>query len=127
MSGDCVGPTPLPLLPPGTDLTFDRTVPRALVHRRQIAEVFVADSVQTSPDDFYLSFQVPRAYPLWSDQRTGYHDPLASVEAARQALSVVLHRHAGVVAGSPVTLRRISVRVEDPEAYAADGATPLQG
>lgn len=127
MSGDCVGPAHLPLLPPGTELTFDQAVPRSLVQRRQTAEVFVADSVQATPDDFYLSFRIPRAHALWSDQRAGYHDPLASVEAARQAVSVVLHRHAGVLPGWPVTLRRIAVRIEDPEAYATDGTTPLQG
>ncbi|WP_432011305.1 AfsA-related hotdog domain-containing protein [Streptomyces cucumeris] len=118
---------PSPLLPPGVELTFDRTVPRDIAHRRQIGEVFVADSAQVGEDDFCLSFQVPRAHSLWSDQWDAYHDPFASAEAARQAIFVLLHRHVGVAVGLPFSLQRISFRIEDVEAYRNDHAWPLQG
>ncbi|MDX2933529.1 AfsA-related hotdog domain-containing protein [Streptomyces ipomoeae] len=116
-----------PLPPSGIRLGFEQTVPRSLAHRRQIGEVFVADSAQGSADDFYLSFQIPRAHSLWSDGHPGYHDPFASAEAARQAIFVLLHRHLGVPVGLPFSLQRITLRVEDPQAYAHDGTSALQG
>ncbi|MGK5642206.1 AfsA-related hotdog domain-containing protein [Streptomyces sp. URMC 126] len=115
------------LPPPGVRLEFERTVPRALAHRRQIGEVFVTDSAQGSDTDFFLSFQVPRAHSLWSDRHPAHHDPLASAEAARQSIFVLLHRYVGVPVGLPFSLQRIALRVEDPEAYAYDGASALQG
>ncbi|WP_326598968.1 AfsA-related hotdog domain-containing protein [Streptomyces sp. NBC_01803] len=115
------------LLPPGVTLGFEQTVPRALAHRRQIGEVFVADSAQVGADDFYLSFEIPRAHSLWSDQHPAFHDPFASAEAARQAIFVFLHRHVGIEVGLPFSLQRISFRVEDPEAYRNDGRTAMRG
>ncbi|KUJ69188.1 hypothetical protein ACZ90_12620 [Streptomyces albus subsp. albus] len=115
------------LLPPGVRLDFERTVPRSIAHRRQIGEVFVADSAQVGADDFYLSFQVPRAHSLWSDHLDGYHDPFASAEAARQAIFVMLHRHLDVPVGLPFSLQRISFRVAEVAAYRDDRGWPLQG
>ncbi|WP_406422717.1 hypothetical protein OH809_10170 [Streptomyces sp. NBC_00873] len=119
--------TPGALPPPGIQLGFEQTVPRSLAHRRQIGEVFVADSAQGSDDDFYLSFQIPRAHSLWSDRHPSHHDPFASSEAARQSIFVLLHRHVGVPVGLPFSLQRITLRVEDPQAYADDGTSALQG
>ncbi|WP_369216987.1 AfsA-related hotdog domain-containing protein [Streptomyces flavofungini] len=113
--------------PAADQLRFERTVPRSIAHRRQIGEVFVADSVQSSDDDFHLSFQIPRAHSLWSDRHPSHHDPFASAEAARQAIFVLLHRHVGVPVGLPFSLQRIELRVEDPQAYADDGRSALQG
>ncbi|MFC8130867.1 AfsA-related hotdog domain-containing protein [Streptomyces sp. NPDC057302] len=115
------------LPPPGVELAFDQTVPRSLAHRRQVGEVFVTDSAQGSDDDFHLAFQIPRAHSLWSDQQAGFHDPLASAEAARQSIFVLLHRHVGVPVGLPFSLQRITLRVTDPQAYAHDGTSALQG
>ncbi|TGB16676.1 AfsA-related hotdog domain-containing protein, partial [Streptomyces palmae] len=115
------------LLPPGVSLDFEQTVPRAIAHRRQIGEVFVADSVQRGEDDFHLSFQVPRAHSLWSDHPAGHHDPFASAEAARQAIFVLLHRHLGVPVGLPFSLQRITFRVTEPAAYRVRDGWPLQG
>ncbi|WP_228973331.1 AfsA-related hotdog domain-containing protein [Streptomyces sp. DH12] len=115
------------LPPPGAELGFEQTVPRALAHRRQVGEVFVTDSAQGSDDDFHLAFQIPRAHSLWSDRRAGFHDPLASAEAARQSIFVLLHRHVGVPVGLPFSLQRITLRVTDPSAYAHDGTSALQG
>ncbi|MEV6766588.1 AfsA-related hotdog domain-containing protein [Streptomyces sp. NPDC051105] len=115
------------LPPPGVRLGFEQTVPRSLAHRRQIGEVFVADSAQGSEDDFHLSFQIPRAHSLWADRHPSHHDPFASAEAARQSIFVLLHRHMGVPVGLPFSLQRIALRVEDPQAYADDGTSALQG
>ncbi|WP_062213834.1 AfsA-related hotdog domain-containing protein [Streptomyces sp. NBRC 109706] len=118
-----------PPLPAGVDLGFERTVPRELAHRRQLGEVFVADSARVGEgeDDFVMSFQIPRAHSLWSDRDPAHHDPFASAEAARQAIFVMLHRHVGVEVGLPFSLQRISFRVEDPAAYRDDDRSPLEG
>ncbi|CAM5283899.1 hypothetical protein SALBM135S_06075 [Streptomyces alboniger] len=108
-------------------LRFEQTVPRSLAHRRQIGEVFVADSAQGPDDDFHLSFQIPRAHSLWADHHPSHHDPFASAEAARQSIFVLLHRHVGVPVGVPFSLQRITLRVEDLAAYANDGTSALQG
>ncbi|MER5257101.1 AfsA-related hotdog domain-containing protein [Streptomyces sp. NPDC002855] len=115
------------LPPPAVELTFEQTVPRSIAHRRQVGEVFVTDSAQGSDDAFHLAFQIPRAHSLWSDQRAGFHDPFASAEAARQSIFVLLHRHVGVPVGLPFSLQRITLRVTDPQAYAHDGTSALQG
>ncbi|MEK8174747.1 hypothetical protein NKH77_53975 [Streptomyces sp. M19] len=65
---DTTGAAGTGLLPPGVRLGFERTVPRDIAHRRQIGEVFVADSARTGEDECCLSFQIPRAHSLWSDQ-----------------------------------------------------------
>ncbi|MFD8939806.1 AfsA-related hotdog domain-containing protein [Streptomyces sp. NPDC059578] len=114
--------------PPGTTLGFDRTVPRATAHRRQVGEVFVTDSAQVGPDDFHLAFEVLRAHSLWSDRGgSAYHDPLASAEAARQGIFVLLHRHVGIPVELPFSLQCIALRVEDPAAYLNDRRTALRG
>ncbi|MEV8020008.1 AfsA-related hotdog domain-containing protein [Streptomyces sp. NPDC086554] len=114
-------------LPSGISLSYEQTVPRDIAHRRQIGEVFVVDSAQGSPEDFYLAYEVPRAHSLWSDHPGRRYDMLATAEAARQSIFVMLHRHIGVPVGLPFTLQRVALRVTDPEAYAHDGTTALQG
>lgn len=115
-------------LPPGLRLSYERTVPRDTAHRRQVGEVFVTDSAQTGPDDFHMAFEVLRAHSLWSDRAgSAYHDPMASAEAARQSIFVLLHRHVGIPVTLPFSLQRITLRVLDPEAYRSDRRTALRG
>jgi hypothetical protein len=108
-------------------LRFDQTVPRQLAHRRALGEVFVTDSAQAGEGEFQLALQVPRAHSLWFDRRIPYHDTLSSVEAARQAAFVVVHRHLGVPLGLPFSLQRVSFRVDDLEAYRDNLESPLEG
>lgn len=108
-------------------LTFDQTVPRGLVHRAALSEVYVADSMQTSDDEYVLSVQVPRAHCVWFDRRVPYHDPLATGEAARQGVYVVVHRHLGIPAELTFSLRGLELQVTDLECYRDCGTAPLQG
>ena len=107
-------------------LCFEQTVPRSLVHRASLAEVYVADSLQSGDDEFTLAVQVPRAHCVWFDRRVPYHDPLATAEAARQGVYVVVHRHIGLPVGLTFSLQRLELRVEDLDGY-RDGGSPLQG
>ena len=108
------------------DLSFEQTVPRSLVHRAALGEVYVADSLQSGDGEFVLAIQIPRAHCVWFDRRVPYHDPLSTAEAARQGVYVVVHRYLGVPDGLPFSLQRLELRVEDLESY-RDRASPLQG
>jgi hypothetical protein len=109
------------------DLSFEQTVPRSLVHRAALGEVYVADSRQLGDGEYALAIQVPRAHCVWFDRRAPYHDPLSTAEAARQGVYVVVHRHIGVPAGMTFSLRRLEFRVETLECYRDRGTAPLQG
>src|SRR5687768_5464612 len=109
------------------ELSFEQTVPRALVHRAALGEVYVADSLQSGDGEFVLAIQIPRAHCVWFDRRVPYHDPLSTAEAARQGVYVVVHRHIGVPPGLTFSLRRLELRVEDLEGYRDQGTSPLQG
>jgi hypothetical protein len=107
-------------------LSFEQTVPRSLVHRAALAEVYIADSRQSGDEEFVLAVQVPRAHCVWFDRRVPYHDPLSTAEAGRQGVYVVVHRHVGLPSGLTFSLQRVDVRVEDLDGF-RDGGTPLQG
>jgi hypothetical protein len=107
-------------------LSFEQTVPRSLVHRASLAEVYVADSLQTGDDEFTLAVQIPRSHCVWFDRHVPYHDPLATAEAARQGVYVIVHRHIGLPAGLSFSLQRLELSVEDLDGY-RDSGSPLQG
>lgn len=107
-------------------LSFEQTVARSLVHRASLAEVYVADSLQAGEDEFALAVQIPRAHCVWFDRLAPYHDPLATAEAARQGVYVVVHRHIGLPAGLTFSLQRLELSVEDLDGY-RDHGSPLQG
>jgi hypothetical protein len=108
------------------ELSFEQTVPRALVHRTALSEVYVADSVQTGDREFALAIQIPRAHCVWFDRRVAYHDPLSTAEAARQGVYVVVHRYIAVPMGQVFTLQRLGLRVQALDRYHDHGA-PLHG
>jgi hypothetical protein len=115
--------------PPGEGsrrLSFEQTVPRSLVHRASLAEVYVADSLQSGEDEFVLAVQIPRAHCVWFDRLVAYHDPLATAEAARQGVYVVVHRHIGLPDGLTFSLQRLELSVENLDGY-RDRGSPLQG
>ena len=107
-------------------LRFDQTVPRALAHRRALAEVYVCDSAQVGDEEFVLALQVPRAHSLWFDRHGAHHDPFSVAEACRQGAFVVVHRYLRIPQGLPFSLQRVEFRVEDLGAYRDDGANPLE-
>jgi hypothetical protein len=107
-------------------LSFEQTVPRGLVHRAALGEVYVADSAQTGDAEFLLAIQIPRAHCGWFDRRVPFHDPLSTAEAARQGVYVVVHRYLGVPEGRAFSMRRLELRVTDLERYRDRGAGPLQ-
>lgn len=108
-------------------LTFDQTVPRAIVHRRAVGEVLITDSAQVAEDEFLLAVQIPRAHSLWADSPVAYHDPFATGEAARQGSLVVVHRYVGVPVDLPGSMQRYGLTVSSLDAYRDNERSPLEG
>ncbi|MEV5839853.1 AfsA-related hotdog domain-containing protein [Nocardia sp. NPDC052112] len=108
-------------------LSFEQTVPCSLAHRRCLGEVFVADTAVAGPGEYLAAIQIPRAHSLWSDRRTEFHDPLAAVEAIRQAATVLGHRYLDLPLGTALSLQRMTAEIEDHSALRDTGTEPLEG
>ncbi|MGW5452103.1 AfsA-related hotdog domain-containing protein [Nocardia sp. NPDC003979] len=78
-------------------LTFDRNIPRGLVHRESIAEVFLTDA-QPTPDGAIFAAQLPRNHSYFSDHRgtATTYDPLLLIEVFRQVAIYYAHSFIGV-------------------------------
>ncbi|MDT0302379.1 ScbA/BarX family gamma-butyrolactone biosynthesis protein [Streptomonospora wellingtoniae] len=96
------------------ELAFDSTLPRALVHRKSVAEVFVTDSREVSPGVFDVAGQLPRGHVM-GERRELYDFPLV-VEAFRQTGVVVAHRHYDVPFDQAFIMGRMSVGITDLDA-----------
>ncbi|WP_316745404.1 ScbA/BarX family gamma-butyrolactone biosynthesis protein [Streptomyces sp. MK7] len=101
-------------------MQFARTLPRNLVHRAAIAEVFLTDAERRGEDEILLAAQLPRCHAFYGDTLTprGHHDPLLLLEACRQAIFVVAHRWFGVPPDHRFLLRTVEFEVPDPDALA---------
>ncbi len=106
------------------EVGFEQGVPRGLAHQRALAEVLVTDSVQIGVDEFLLGTQLPRSHITWSDRAVPFHDPLVTVEAARQAGFVLAHRYYGVPADFAFISQQITFEVLDVDAYRDDEQGP---
>ncbi|MFX0575412.1 AfsA-related hotdog domain-containing protein [Nocardia nepalensis] len=113
--------------PPTAGLSFEQTVPCSLAHRRCLGEVFVADTAAAGPGEYLAAIQIPRAHSLWSDRVSDFHDPLAAVEAIRQAMTVLGHRYLGLPLGTALSLQRMTAEIEDHSALGDTGTDPLEG
>ncbi|MFC9894667.1 AfsA-related hotdog domain-containing protein [Nocardia sp. NPDC127579] len=111
----------------GDGLSFEQLVPRALAHRRALAEVFVADTAPVGDNEFLAAIQLPRAHSLWFDRSVEYHDPMAALEAVRQSLLVIGQRHLGVPGDAQATLQHLRFEVEDLSAFRDNEREPLEG
>ncbi len=112
---------------PVAALGFDQLVPPAMVNRRSAREVFVTGHTRVGPDEFAIAVRLPHDHPLWSDQRTHRHDPVAVIEAFRQAFVVVRHEYLGVPRGTPTAVQQLTLAVHELRVFGTDGAAPLLG
>src|SRR5687767_13816783 len=97
-------------------LSFEATVPRRLVHKRALGEVFLTGSAALDDDNFVCAGQLPRSHSFFNDGPPGWYDPLLVLEAARQAGLLVSHEYLGVPIGSQFLVTSIYVTVEDVDA-----------
>ncbi|MFJ6835586.1 ScbA/BarX family gamma-butyrolactone biosynthesis protein [Streptomyces sp. NPDC091209] len=107
-------------------MQFTRTLPKDLVHRSAVAEVFLTDAERHSEDETLLAARFPRRHAFYDDtlgSRTR-HDPFLLLEACRQGIFVVAHRSLGVPPGHKFLLRAVEFEVPDPVARTrGDGPT----
>ncbi|MCZ9341835.1 gamma-butyrolactone biosynthesis protein, partial [Streptomyces sp. TRM76130] len=57
-------------------LSFERTAPRDLVHRRAIGEVLLTDWIRVGPHRFKVGAQWPRGHGFYGPVGDRWHDPL---------------------------------------------------
>ncbi|WP_133916056.1 ScbA/BarX family gamma-butyrolactone biosynthesis protein [Streptomyces sp. NBC_00582] len=108
-------------------MQFARTLPKELVHRAAIAEVFLTDAERLGEDEMRLAAQLPRLHPFYDDvlgPRT-HHDPLLVLEACRQGIFVVAHRYLDIPLGHKFLLRTVEYEVPEPAALIR-GDTPTE-
>ncbi|MFE1858266.1 ScbA/BarX family gamma-butyrolactone biosynthesis protein [Streptomyces anandii] len=108
-------------------MQFARTLPKELVHRAAIAEVFLTDAERRSEDEVLLAAQLPRRHPFYDDTLAPHthHDPFMLLEACRQGIFVVAHRCFDVPLGHKFLLRTVGFEVLDPAAL-TPGDTPTE-
>ncbi|MEU5592866.1 ScbA/BarX family gamma-butyrolactone biosynthesis protein [Streptomyces sp. NPDC020298] len=98
-------------------MQFTRTLTRELVHRAAVAEVFLTDAERHGEDEILLAAQLPRRHAFYHDTSGPHthHDPLLLLEACRQGIFVVAHRHFDVPLGHKFLLRSVEFEVPNPE------------
>ncbi|MGW1965468.1 ScbA/BarX family gamma-butyrolactone biosynthesis protein [Streptomyces sp. NPDC001935] len=99
-------------------MQFTRTLPKDLVHRSAVAEVFLTDTERRGEDEMLLAARFPRRHAFYDDTLGPGDrlDPFLLLEACRQGIFVVAHRHLGVRPGHKFLLREVGFEVPDPAA-----------
>lgn len=92
LSPDCV-------CPDGSGRTLTSTVPRELVHRAAVAEVFLTGMCRPGPDRFHVRAQLPRGHSFFSPIAGTHYDPMMICETIRQVGSYIAHEAYGVPLG----------------------------
>lgn len=97
-------------------LRYDSTVPRAMVHRAAIAEVFLTDSrrVPNQTDTYEVAAQLPRAHIM--GEQSGTHDFLLLIEMLRQAGVFLAHTYEDVPLEESFIFRHLQTEVRDQSA-----------
>lgn len=104
-------------------LSYETTVPRSLVHRHSIAEVFLTDSYRVAgPDRFVLGAQWPRRHPFFTDRRDGRstHGIALFAETLRQTAIYLAHVYFDVPLLAHFVMNELTVDLEPGGIEAAD-------
>ncbi|EST26921.1 ScbA/BarX family gamma-butyrolactone biosynthesis protein [Streptomyces roseochromogenus] len=99
---------------------FEQPVPRSLVHRASVSEVFLTSIHPDGPDRFLISAQWPRQHSFYRS-RHGFHDPLIFAETIRQAGLIIGHAGYQVPLANPFILNGMEFDIT-PEGLARGGA-----
>lgn len=78
-------------LPGAEPVLFQQTVPRQLVHRAAVSEVFVTDVCGTGDATFQVGAQWPRSHGFFGP-KAQFHDPMLLAETIRQATLAIAHQ-----------------------------------
>jgi hypothetical protein len=101
-------------------VTYEQTVPRGLVHRWSLSEVFLTDSRAVDGNRFSAAAQLPLSHAYFRDHLglRGFHDPLLALEACRQAVTCAAHLHHDVPQDTTFMVTTWSLEITDPAALA---------
>ncbi|MBI0293094.1 A-factor biosynthesis protein [Streptomyces sp. PRKS01-29] len=99
---------------------FSQTVPRELVHRLSLTEVFLTGVLARDEDTLDIGVQIPRSHAFYRDTAGCRHvyDPMVLVEAVRQSLLMLGHDLFERPFGTKFILRDIALRDADITAFA---------
>ncbi|MGK4579109.1 ScbA/BarX family gamma-butyrolactone biosynthesis protein [Kitasatospora sp. HPMI-4] len=94
-------------------LAFERTAPRALVHRRAIGEVLLTDDwLRLGPHRFKVGAQWPRGHGFYGPIGDRWHNPLLAAESIRQASSLVSHVFYDLPRDHPTLMTELSIALD---------------
>ncbi|MFC7331438.1 AfsA-related hotdog domain-containing protein [Marinactinospora rubrisoli] len=101
-------------------LGYDRTVPRGLVHRWALSEVFLTDSRRVDETRFTSAAQLPPSHAYFGDhlEHPRWYDTLLVLESSRQAVTHAAHVHQEVPTATTFMVTSWSVELTDPGALA---------
>src|SRR6266536_4593887 len=100
--------------PATRSVDFQQTIPRRLVHRAAVSEVFVTDLNILGEGQFEVGAQWPRRHGFFGPRRPSPPDPMLYVETCRQAGLLIAHRAYGIPLGHSF--------LSDHKTYAVDEA-----
>lgn len=100
----------LPDLP--ANVLFQQTVPRHLVHRTAVSEVFVTSLFDIGEDMFRVAAQWPRSH-LFFGPKARLHDPMLLTETIRQATLAIAHQYYRVAQDSHFVMHEISYEIDE--------------
>ncbi|MET9171862.1 ScbA/BarX family gamma-butyrolactone biosynthesis protein [Streptomyces misionensis] len=103
-------------------LHYAQAIPRTLVHRASVAEVFLTDAAADGPDRLLVAAQWPRDHALYHPDADGTSDPLLFAESIRQTLLYVGHGRLGIPLGHRFVGQNTGFRIWDREPLRVKGA-----
>ncbi|MDJ0382540.1 ScbA/BarX family gamma-butyrolactone biosynthesis protein [Streptomyces sp. G-G2] len=86
-------------VPDGPEQRLTSTVPRELVHRAAVAEVFLTGMCRPAEDRFHVTAQLPRGHSFFTPIAGTHYDPMMVCETIRQVGSYIAHEGFGVPLG----------------------------
>jgi 3-hydroxymyristoyl/3-hydroxydecanoyl-(acyl carrier protein) dehydratase len=97
-----------------TDLAFEQTVPRSLVHKRRLENVLLTDIRSCGDDRFLCAGHLPIAHRFFNEPgRSPRRDILFYTELGRQASLAVSHAFLGVSTDDVFIFEQSEARVAD--------------
>ncbi|WP_196943382.1 ScbA/BarX family gamma-butyrolactone biosynthesis protein [Streptomyces sclerotialus] len=100
-------------------------MPRSLVHRAAVTEVFLTDGRRTDDGRVLIAAQWPCNHGLYRPDAAGFSDPVLLVETVRQAAIYTSHRFYGVPLTHRFIFRSLDFHIDDADALRVAGA-PLE-
>jgi hypothetical protein len=96
----------------GAAVLFQQTLPRHLVHRAAVSEVFLTNLGVTRDGAFQVGAQWPRSHQFFGP-KSRLHDPMLLTETIRQATLAIAHEFFKVPQGTHFVMHEISYEITE--------------